>query len=168
MRGPAGAAVGSMRRVILSDITGASSAGSARIGAILAGIPGHPIEDLKVSDVILVNQGGGTKNDAQLLLPEKENQYPEPNMFGTTPAHGIFIRHVKGLEMNGVKIDHLHDDARPAFVLEDVEGAEFGRIKAAADAGIATFWLRRVKDFSVFRSRPVADTELGSVQEKEI
>ena len=168
MRGPAGAAVGVMRRVILSNVTCTSAAASARIGSIVAGIPGHPIEDVKISGVMLVNQGGGTKNDAQLLLPEKENQYPEPNMFGMTPAHGFFIRHVKGLEMNGVKIDHLHDDARPAFVLEDVKQAEFGRIKAAADAGTATFALRQVKDFSVFRSRPVADTELGSVEEKEI
>ena len=169
MRGPAGAAVGKIQRVILSNIMCTSAPASARIGSILAGIPGHPIEDVKINDLILVNQGGGTKNDAQMLLPEKEKQYPEPNMFGTTPAHGFFIRHARGLEMNGVKIDHLHDDARPAFVLEDVKQAEFGRIKVAVDAGIATFALRQVKDFSVFRSRPVPDTELGSVvEEKEI
>jgi polygalacturonase len=168
MRGPEGAAVGVMRRVILSNVTCTSAVASARIGSIVAGIPGHPIEDVKINDLILVNQGGGTKNDAQLLLPEKENQYPEPNMFGTTPAHGFFIRHAKGLEMSGVKIDHLHDDARPAFVLEDVKHAEFGRIKAEADTGIPTFALRQVKDFSVSRSRPVPDTELGSAEKEEI
>ena len=36
-----------------------------------------------------------------------------------------------GLEMNGSRrSEHANADARPAFVLEDVEGADFGRIKA--------------------------------------
>ena len=39
-------------------------------------------------------------------IAEKEKDYPEPNMFGTTPAHGFFIRHVRGLEMDRVKIEH--------------------------------------------------------------
>jgi len=170
MRGPAGATVGALRRVILSNITcscGSDSAGP-RIGSILAGIPGHPIEDVKMSDVVIVHAGGGTKDDAQRQLVEKEREYPEPNMFGTTPAHGFFIRHARGVEMNGIKIEHLNHEARPAFVLEDVESAEFGRIKAAADAGVPTFVLNQVRDFSVFRSKPVPDTELASAEKKEI
>ena len=70
----------------------------------LGGIPGHPIEDVKLSDIVIVHAGGGTQSDAQLLLPEKEKDYPEPTMFGTTPAHGFFIRHVRGLEVHGIKI----------------------------------------------------------------
>jgi polygalacturonase len=166
MRGPAGAAAGVLRRVILSNIT-CSCASGLRIGSILAGIPGHPIEDVKLSDILIVHAGGGTKEDAQRQLAEKEKEYPEPNMFGTTPAHGFFIRHARGVEMNGIKIEHTSGEARPAFVLEDVEGAEFGRIKAA-DAGVPTFVLGNVRDFSVFRSRPVPDTELAVVEKKEI
>jgi polygalacturonase len=172
MRGPAGAAVGVLRRVILSNITcscGSYSSGQgSRIGSILAGIPGHPIEDVKLSDIVVVHQGGGTKDDAQRELAEKEKEYPEPSMFGTTPAHGFFIRHARGVEMNGIKIEHAKGEARPAFVLEDVESAEFGRIKAAADAGVPTFVLNQVRDFSVFRSKPVPDTELASAVKKEI
>jgi polygalacturonase len=167
MRGPAGAAVGVMRRIILSNMTCSSAAGW-RIGAILAGIPGHPIEDVKMSDVIMVHAGGGTKEDALRVIPEKEKEYPEPNMFGTTPAHGFFIRHVKGLEMNGIKIERANEDARPAFVLEDVDGAEFGRIKVPVSAGMPTFALNQVRDFSVFRSKPVPDTELAVVEKREI
>ena len=58
-------------------------------------------------------------------------------MFGTTPAHGFFIRHVRGLEMQGVKIEYSNADARPAFVLEDVEDATFGRIKVPVGCGSA-------------------------------
>ena len=89
-------------------------------------------------------------------------------MFGTTPAHGFFIRHARGMEMNGIKIEHANREARAAFVLDDVDSAEFGRIKAAADAGVPTFVLNQVRGFSVFRSKPVPDTELGVAEKKEI
>jgi len=166
MRGPTAASVGAIRRVQLSHITSIQAARSARVGAILAGIPGHPIEDVKISDVTIVYTGGGTKADAQLVLAEKEKDYPEPTMFGTTPAYGFFLRHVKGLEMNGVKIEPVNDDARPAFVLEDVEGADFGRIKA--QRSVPTFSLHRVREFSVVRSRPVKDTEIENVEKGEV
>jgi polygalacturonase len=167
MRGPSGVPVGVLRRVLLSNIT-CSCAPGWRIGAILAGIPGHPIEDVKLSDIVIVHPGGGTKEDAQRQLPEKEKDYPEPNMFGTTPAHGFFIRHARGVEMNGIKIEHANEDLRPAFVIEDVKGAEFGRIKAPLSAGVSTFALHRVRDFSVFRSKPVPDTEVAEAEKQEI
>jgi polygalacturonase len=167
MRGPAGASVGAIRRVILSNITCIAASDSKRIASIFAGIPGHPIEDVKVSDVMIVNRGGGTKADAALQLPEKEKDYPEPNMFGTTPAHGFFIRHVKGLEMSGVKIERTEADARPVFALEDVDGAEFGRIRLQVSDGVPAFSLKDVRDFRVYRSKPVPDAEIASVEKKE-
>jgi hypothetical protein len=148
----------------LSNISCESSAGR-RIGSILSGIPGHPIEDVKISDVIVLHQGGGTKEDADREVPEKEKNYPEPDMFGMTPSHGFFIRHVRGLEMSGIKIESASADARPAFVLDDVEGADFGKIKIPAGPAFA---LSHVKDFSVYRSRPLADAELADVEKKEI
>ena len=168
MRGPAGVPVGTVRRLILSGITCTQAEGSPKIGCIVAGIPGHSIEDLKISDMILVHPGGGTKNDADTQVPEKEKQYPEPNMFGTTPAHGFFMRHVKGLEVHAIKIEHTSADARPAFLLEDAENTEFGRIKAATDVGVPTFVLRDVKNFSLYRSRPVPDAEIAAAEKKKI
>lgn len=168
MRGPAGVPVGVMRRVILSNISCMSAANSPRIGSILAGISGHPIEDVKINDMIVVHTGGGTKSDAQRAVPEKEKDYPEPNMFGVTPAHGFFVRHVRGLELEGIKIEHTSDDARPVFALDDVESAAFGRIKAPTDAGVPTFSLNQVRDFSVVRSKPVVDTDIEVVAKKEI
>jgi len=168
MRGPAGVPVGQIRRVVLSGITCMQAEGSPKIACILAGIPGHMIENLKISDVIVVSRGGGTKEDAALSIPEKEKQYPEPNMFGTTSAYGFFIRHVRGLELSGVRIEAASEEERPVFVLEDVEGAEFGRIKVAVREGIPTFSLSNVRDFAVYRSRPVRDTELPVAVKKEI
>ncbi len=168
MRGPEDVLVGKIRRVILSNITCQNARGSEPICSILSGIPGHPIEYVKISDVMISHMGGGTKEDAERALPEKEKDYPEPNMFGVTPSHGFFVRHVNFLEMNGIEISHYNFDGRPSFVLEDVEGADFGRIKAGTMAGAPTFVLNNVKYFSVWRSRPVADTELDRVEKKEL
>ena len=167
MRGPTDIPIGVLRRVILSNIS-CQSAAASRICSILAGIPGHPIEDVKLSDIMIFHQGGGTKDDAMRQLAEKEKDYPEPSMFGTTPAQGFFVRHVNGLEMDGVKIEHANEDTRPAFVLTDVQGADFERVKVPSAAGVPTFVLNDVRDFSVFRSRPVPDNELQTVDQKEI
>jgi polygalacturonase len=172
MRGPAGAAVGVLRRVTLSNISCLCGNHSAeqrpRLSSILAGIPGHPIEDLKMSDITIVHPGGGRKEDALRQLGENEREYPEPNMFGTTPAHGFFIRHVRGVEMAGIKIEHAGEELRPAFVVEDVEGVDFGRIKLGLTAGVPAFSVSNVKNFSVYRSKPVPDTELASADRREI
>jgi len=102
------------------------------------------------------------------VMTEKEKAYPEPTMFGTTPAYGFFLRHVRGLEMQSVKIECANADARPAFALADVEDATFGRMRVPVRAGGPTFVLNRVKDFSVFRSRPVKDTEIESTEKAEV
>jgi polygalacturonase len=168
MRGPAGVPIGTVRRLIFSEISCMQAQGSPKIACILAGIPEHSIEDVKIADLIAVNRGGGTKSDAELQVPEKEKQYPEPNMFGTTPAHGFFIRHVKGLELQSVKIECSNPDERPVFVLEDVDAAEFGRIKVPVREGIPTFTLSNVRNFAVYRSRPVPDSEVAAAEKKSI
>jgi polygalacturonase len=167
MRGPADTAVGVLRRLNLSNITCSCAPGS-RIGSILAGIPGHPIEDVKLSDITILHPGGGTKEDAQRQPAEKEKDYPEPNMFGTTPAHGFFIRHARGVEMEGIKIEHAGEDLRPAFVIDEVDGADFGRVKLTPTAGVSTFALSNVRDFSVYRSKAVPDMNLASAEKTEI
>ena len=168
MRGPEDVSPGKIRRIILSNITCLNARGSEPISSILSGVPGHPIEYVKISDIIIAHIGGGTKEDAQRRPPEKEKDYPEPNMFGITPSHGFFIRHVNFLEMNGVEISHYNLDVRPSFVLEDVERADFGRIKAGTMVGAPTFALSNVKYFTVYRSKPVPDTELDSAEKTEL
>ncbi len=167
MRGPEGAAVGVIRRLQISDLTCVNTA-EPRISSILAGIPGHPIEDVKLSDITIVHSGGGTQAEAAVEIPEKENAYPEPTMFGTTPAHGFFLRHVKGIEMSGIKVECTGAEARPAFSLHDVHEADFRFMKLPVTQSSVNFALREVSGFSVFRSKPVADTEIERVEKREL
>jgi polygalacturonase len=164
MRGPAGVPVGALRRVLISNIV-CSNAGSP-VSSIISGIPGHEIEDIKLSNILIQHQGG--QADTPLQLAEKEKDYPEPSMFGTTPAHGFFIRHAKGIEINDVEIQCAKEDARPAFVLDDVSRADFFHVTAPRVQGKPVIVLNNVKDFSVSRSKPVPDSGIESAERKEL
>ena len=85
-------------------------------------------------------------------------------MFGEMPAYGFFIRHVKNLEMNNVEVSYLNEDVRPPFVLNDVKGADFYRLKAQRAANIPTFVLSEVEDLSVQQSASLPNTRLDNIK----
>jgi hypothetical protein len=110
--------------------------------------------------VLIVTQGGGSAEQAAIQLPENEAKYPEPSMFGATPAYGFYVRHMKGLSMSNIRLKTENADERPAFYLEDVEGADFFRIQAQRSGGAPEFVLRDVEDFAIRYSEPVPDTSI--------
>ncbi len=164
MRGPEGAPVGVLRRVSLSDFVVYNA--DPRFGSIIAGIPGHDIEDIRLNNIRIYYQGGGTKEQAALAPQELEKAYPEPRMFGEIPAYGFFIRHVNGLEMNDVQVGVMKDDLRPAFVLDSVKNVEFRNLKARHAADAPAFVLKNVENFELRDSHGIADTVLKSVDQK--
>jgi polygalacturonase len=164
MRGPREAKPGVMRRVILSNIV---SSGASQLPSILSGVPGHPIEDIKISDVYLEQAGGGSAEMAALEPEEYKADYPDPMMFGQLPATGFFLRHVRNLEMSNVEIATRDADARAAFWLKDVVGADFFRVHVPQGAASA-FDLRQVREFRSFGSRQIADLTLESVDQRKV
>ncbi len=56
-------------------------------------------------------------------VPEKERAYPEARMFGMLPASGLYVRHARGLQLDRVSLSAPPQEARPAVILDDVEGA---------------------------------------------
>jgi polygalacturonase len=110
---------GRLKHVVFSNIvaTGGDFASS------ITGIPGHPVEDVSLSDVSLAMKGGGAVAAAQ-PVPEAEVAYPHAPMFGTLPAYGLYVRHVRGLSMRNVRLSVEAADGRPAFVLDDVTRAD--------------------------------------------
>jgi polygalacturonase len=121
LRGPAGTVVGELQRINISNVT-VYDADKAD-GCIIAGIPGHAIKDITLSNIQIWTKGGGTVGDAARVLPELEGAYPEPSMFGTTPSYGFFVRHVSGITFDNIQLHTLLPDSRPAFVFDDVSGA---------------------------------------------
>src|SRR5262245_8147360 len=158
MRGPTGPPVGELRRVTLSNIVVYNA--EPRYASLISGIPGQDIEDVRLSNIRVYYKGGGTKQQAALEPPEKENDYPEPTMFGEIPAYGFFIRHVRGLQMNGVAVSYLQDDARAPFVLSDAKSVDLRDIKAQHGSGVPTFILKDVADFSLQHSWPLSNVRI--------
>jgi polygalacturonase len=275
MRGPDEAQVGTLKRVIISNLVCSNCV--SNLGSIISGIPGYAVEDVKISNIQILHQGGGTKEDAAYQPPEYEDMYPEPTMFvggprpsgrgpdgrwmpersgrsfdgqpgaapgartpgqpgalaaaaapvapaapGTPavpaapgapatpaapatpgalatpgagggaapgqpgaaaapggggrprgpihhmPSHGFYVRHVKGIQFDNVEIRAEKNDLRPAFVLEDVDGADFFRIKAPQTAGVPAFALHKVKDVAVHMCDGVPDTQLKAVENETL
>ena len=166
MRGPQGVPVGTLQRVVLSDIVSYNC--ESKLCAIISGVPGHEIQDIKLDNIYLQHQGGGTAEMAALHPPENEVKYPDPPMFGPMPAQGFFIRHVKNIELTNVEIAHANPDARPAFVLEGVSEADFFRIKTPKDDSGPAFSLNNVTDFRVFGSRRIKDTTLDHAESQKL
>jgi polygalacturonase len=126
MRGPEGTPVGEIRRVSISNVRVYN--GDADQACIITGIPGHAIKDIDLNNIRIYFKGGSKAQDAA-KVPELEKNYPEPSMFGTTAAYGFYIRHVDGLKLRDIEVSYLNEDARPAFILDDVKGLDSHTVK---------------------------------------
>jgi hypothetical protein len=189
LRAPEGTAPGAIRRIRISQVV--VSDADPRYGCIISGIPGHRIEDVRLSHITIQYRGGLTpdhvaKQPADLVnsfffraqggvpprapyaTPEREKEYPEPSMFGLMPAYGFFIRHAAGIELDHVRISYVEEDLRPAFVLEDVSGIELQSVQAQKAPGAVSMWLKNVRGLSVINSSVAPDGRMDQIEEKEI
>ena len=113
--------VGTIKGIHLSNIT-VNNAG--RTGCSITGLPGHPVEDIWLSDITIHQQGGigsadmSKINDA--IEDEKEKDYPEATMWGTLPAKGFYVRHAHHVTFRNVEITTTLPDSRQKFVKDDV------------------------------------------------
>ncbi|HEV7501118.1 MAG TPA: glycoside hydrolase family 28 protein, partial [Vicinamibacteria bacterium] len=161
-RGPGDPPPGALRRVVVTNLV--ASGVDPRFASIIAGLPGHPVEDVQLSNVQILYRGGGTAEDAARIAPENETSYPEPSMFGTLPAYGLFVRHARRITLRDVALSFEHDDWRPAVVLQDVDGIRFEGLAARRAPGIPVFSLHDVRDFAVLGSRGLADARRERVE----
>lgn len=143
MRGPEGRAIGTMRRILIQNVTSSSA---NQLPSVIAGLPGHPIEDLKISDMFLHHVGGAPAAMASLRPPENELGYPEAPMFGDLPATGFFIRHARNVELSNIEIAVAKPDPRPALRLDDVDDVELFRLTVPQGAkAVSTEGVRRLR-----------------------
>jgi polygalacturonase len=147
MRAPEGTPVGAIRRVNISNVV--VSQANAPYASIVAGLPEAPVEDVRISNLTVVHGGGGTAADAQRAVPELADHYPEPSMFGVTPAYGLFVRHARNLEVHHADLRTAAKDGRPPVVLHNIDGASFDHVRLAHDATASTFVLQDVHGFAV-------------------
>lgn len=125
--------VGALRNVTISNI---EASASNPTGCSITGIPGHYVENVTLTNLSFtfpggaegLAQGSDERSDAALSrtswysVPENEDKYPEFAMFGTLPAYGFFVRHVRNLCMGNIEVAFEQPDHRPAMLCDDIEG----------------------------------------------
>ena len=89
---------------------------------MIAGIPGHYIENVVLENIEISYPGGGTEEDANRIIDEDIARYPEQFFFGTLPSWGAFIRHARNIEFRNVIMTTRTPDKREMLILDDVEG----------------------------------------------
>jgi polygalacturonase len=155
MRAPEGTKVGAIRRVNISNVV--VSQANAPYASIVAGLPEAPVEDIRISNLTVVHGGGGRVADLQRQIPEHPDHYPEPSMFGVTPAYGLYVRHARNLDVHHADLRTAAREGRPPVVLHDVDGAGFEHVRFAHDAAAPTFVLQDVRGFAVQDAQGMRD-----------
>ena len=114
--------VGRMRGIYLNNI---HVRDAGRYGCSITGLPGHPVEDVHVSNVSIHQQGGITADSLAAinaaLRDEKAAAYPEATMWGPLPAKGFYVRHARRVSFDNVEAYTGLEDARALIVREDAE-----------------------------------------------
>jgi polygalacturonase len=149
-RGPAVTNASVCRNISISDVI-ADNVGRASSIEIM-GLPGHPVEGVRLNNIRIVNNGGGSVNDAANMPRELGTGYPDPR--GVMPAYGLFARHVKGLELANFNLSFKTNDFRPAITCSDVNGLEIDNFKAQAGDGVKASALTDNVSGIVIRNSP--------------
>jgi polygalacturonase len=148
-RGPA-ATNGIVRNVQISNIV---ATGIARMSGIqITGMPGRDIDGVRLDNIRLVFNGGGTARDATRNPKELGHGYPEPGFIGVMPAYGLFARHVRDLELDNVHVSFETNDARPAMICSDVDGLEIDHFKGQTLHGVPVAHFDHVTHLAIRRS----------------
>jgi len=158
MRGPEGTPVGIIRRINISNVLAYSQ--NPKFCSMIMGIPGHPIEDVKLNNILIRIKGGAPKEQALKVVGEHEKSYPDPQEFGDMPAYGFYIRHVKNIELSHVEMKLENDDFRPAIMVDDVSDASFNYVKADKVGSIPTLYLRNARDVKISNCKPLKDMQI--------
>jgi polygalacturonase len=166
MRGPEGIPVGTLRRITISNIIVYNAERSS--SCTVAGLPGHPIEDVHLSNIWVYYKGGGTKEQGQREIPENENKYPEPGMFGVSPVYGLFVRHAKNISMNDVEFCFIEPEYRPCLMFDDVQGVDIRNATVQRMENINAVILKNVTNFNILQSRGIKDQKIEFVKEKSL
>jgi len=157
LRGPAGIPVGTLKRVLISNIT--CHAPLNDMPSIINGVPEHAVEDVKISNCYFLHKGGGTAEMAALQPSEQPSDYPEHARFGPLPAQHFYIRHARNLEFSNVKLRGVTADARPSFWLGDVNGADLVHVKLSRGDGRVVS-LNDVSNFRALGNRGLKDVSI--------
>jgi polygalacturonase len=143
-----------MKNILISNVI-ADGVGKMS-GIQIMGLPEAPIEGVRLENIRLTSNGGGTAQDAAIIPMELGAGYPEPGKIGILPAYGVYARHVKDLELANIHVDFKKEDRRSPLVCSDVNGLEIDNFKAQLAASVPAAKMDAISDLTV-RNSPLLD-----------
>jgi polygalacturonase len=128
-----------MKNILISNVIATVS--DKMSGIQIMGLPEEPIDGLRLENIRLITKGGGTLEDAAIKPRELGDGYPEPYKIGTLPSYGIFVRHVKNLELANITTSFETTDNRPAAMFSDIQGIDIDNLKLQTVDGVKNILL---------------------------
>lgn len=114
---------GITRNIRISNVT-IRNAGP--ICSAITGYPGHPVENVRLSDIYLSVDGVTDLADTTTQVIENSDGYPYNRMFHSNlPAYGLYVRHVNNIVLDNIEMVIENEEVRPAMYLENVNGGLF-------------------------------------------
>lgn len=101
---------GVMKNITINNL---SVTGAEDTAFCLQGMENNPVEDVALNNVRIRYKGGAPVQPAQ-------QSEPLGSVYETSPAYGLYFRHVGKVELHNVHIDFEEPDQRPALVCHGV------------------------------------------------
>ena len=133
--------VSQLRHISISNVQGWNC---GTFGSSITGIPGHSVEDVRLTNVHIQSRGGLKKGNFRTpgdlegrrhdmagnafaeqywsdpsQLKEDERGYPQPTVWGNLPCHGLFVRHAKGVTLTNCSFTTAQPDPRVDIICVD-------------------------------------------------
>lgn len=117
--------VGALRNVTIQGVNASvfTPFDGRPLASSISGLPDHPVENVTVRDLRITVRRSHPRSETAGLraapVPENAQDYPEYSMFGSLPAYGLYLRHVRGVTLEGLDVTFAETDHRPALFVED-------------------------------------------------
>jgi hypothetical protein len=120
-----------LRGVMIENI----HASESLLASSITGLKGVEVEDVTLSNIRIDNVLPSRPEWVGRAVPEKEDGYPEARMFGMLPASGLYVRHVRGLNLKDLSFRASAGEARPTVLFDDVQRVRISGLASSAVSG---------------------------------
>jgi len=130
-------------------------------GIHITGTPASFLENIRLSNISILYNGGGKKSEGLYNFPELGKGYPEIGAIASlknntpvvnVPSYGIFARHIRNLEIDNLTVDYIREDQRPALICIDIDGLDIEKFKATPVNGTPVAQFENVRNLNVHQT----------------
>ena len=123
---------GSIRNVLIENIvaTNGVTRDQPDFTAAVIGQPDSPIGNVTLRNIDLRPVGGGPHDPPHdgSPVPQPDGGFVSPKLFGRLPSSGVYLRDVRGVQLENVSVTPSRPDPRPPLVAECVHALSGGVI----------------------------------------